>query len=546
MIALYNGTIYSGKRFYEAILLDGKWIKSIGSNEAIRRQATSQDQQIDLGGRLVLPGFIDSHAHGPLSISRTLGKIDLYPAETQDQYLQIIRQFVEENPEQELYSGMGWLNPAFGERGPDKESLDAICSSKPIVLCSGDGHSTWGNSRAIELAGITRTSEDPEGGTIERNADGSIRGTFRDQAKDYLQNLVPDASADDYKEALMNFQDMMAGYGHTAVFDAMVDLNSNMHQAYRELNRDEQLKIKCVLAYTSDPENPELSLAQYEKAKVVKEGKLTEGTIVKVFVDGVVEGGTAFLKEEYCHQKDYYGEPLWEQEALNQFCAAVDRMGYDLHFHVIGDAAAAEMLTAMEFVHQKNGEKLRNTVAAHMQLVDPKDYQRLKALDIRISSNPYWFVKAPGYYENIELPFLGNRAELEYPMKSFFDLGLIVSAGSDYGVTPQPYPPAGMQIALLRTLYGKDHTILKDVLNAAEAIDLEEALDAFTINGANTMGIEDMTGSLEVGKHADLVVMEQNLFDTDAADFYRTEVYMTISEGEIIYKKREWLTISAQ
>ena len=536
MIALYNGKIYSGKKFYEAILLDGTYIKSIGSNEEILSRLTSRDQKIDLKGRLVLPGFIDSHAHGPWSISRTLGKIDLYPADTKDEYLKIIRQFVEENPQKDLYSGMGWLNPAFDELGPEKELLDDICNSKPIVLCSGDGHSVWGNSKAIELAGITAASKDPEGGTIERNQDGTIRGTFRDQAKDYLQTLVPDVSVEEYKQALMRFQDMMAGYGHTAVFDAMVDLNSNMHQAYREMERAGQLKLKCVLAYTSDPQNPEISLAEYEKEKPVKGQKLTERTVVKVFVDGVVEGGTAYLKEAYCHQNGYHGEALWEQEALNQFCAAVDRMGYDLHFHVIGDAAVAEMLTAMEFVHQTNGKKARNTVAAHMQLVDPKDYPRLKALDIRISSNPYWFVKAPGYYENIELPFLGKRAETEYPMKAFFDLGLIVSAGSDYSVTPRPYPPAGIQIALLRTLYGEEHVAAETVLNTAEAINLEQALDAFTLNGAKTMGIDDRTGSLEVGKCADLAVMEQDLFEMAAAEFYQSEVFMTISDGEIIYK----------
>lgn len=537
MIAFYNGNIYSKKDFYEAILLDGKLIKAIGSSDAILSQIGPQDQKIDLAGRLVLPGFIDSHAHGPLSISRTLGKIDLYPVDTKDGYLRLIENFVRENPEKEIYSGMGWLNPAFDELGPDKESLDAICKAKPIVLCSGDGHSTWGNSKAIELAKVTEASQDPEGGTIERNPDGSIRGTFRDQAKDYLQNLVPEVSVNEYKQALMNFQDMMVEFGHTAVFDAMVDVGSSMHRAYREMNRDGQLKLKCVLAYTSDPENPEASLSQYEKEKPFCEGKLTEGTIVKVFLDGVVEGGTAYLKEAYSHQRGYYGEPLWQQDALNRFCGEVDRLGYDLHFHIIGDAAVAQMLTAIEYVHQNNENRPRNTVAAHMQLVDPKDYPRLKALDIRISSNPYWFVKAPGYYENIELPFLGKRAETEYPMKSFFDLGLIVSAGSDFGVTPRPYPPAGMQIALLRTLYGEDHTDPKNVLGGSEAIDLEQALTAFTINGAKTMGIQQDTGSLEVGKCADLVVMEQNLFVTDAAELYRTEVFMTISDGEIMYKK---------
>ncbi len=172
-----------------------------------------------------------------------------------------------------------------------------------------------------------------------------------------------------------------------------------------------------------------------------------------------------------------------------------------------------------------------------MQIVDPADYSKLKELDIRISSNPYWFVKAPGYYEDIEIPFLGKRAETEYPMKSFFDTGLVVSAGSDYAVTPKPYPMAGIQLAMLRTLEGKDHLDPENVLGAAEKITLKQGIDAFTINGAVTMGIDDITGSIETGKCADMVVMEQDVFETAPEKLYETSVYMTISDGEIVYEK---------
>lgn len=303
------------------------------------------------------------------------------------------------------------------------------------------------------------------------------------------------------------------------------------------MNEEGRLKMKFALAYSSMPEDPEGSLEGYRKGRPLKNGKLTEGTFVKVFIDGVVEGGTACLKEDYCNQEGYCGRPLWSQDTLNDFCAEVDRLGYDLHFHVIGDAAVQQVIEAMEYVKQENGSRARNTVAAHMQIVDPADYDKLKELDIRVSSNPYWFVKAPGYYEDIELPFLGKRAETEYPMKSFFDMGLVVSAGSDYAVTPRPYPMEGIQLAMLRTLPEEDHLDPEKILGAAEKITLEQGLDAFTLNGAVTMGISDVTGSLEAGKCADIVVMEQDVFQTAPEKLFETNVYMTISDGEIVYEK---------
>lgn len=536
MKALLNGKVYSDSSFYEAILIEGRKIKAVGTDDEIMKMLGEEDENIDLEGRLVLPGFIDSHAHGPFSLSKMVDRIDLYPVDTKEGYLDIIRKFVEEHPEMEVYSGMGWLNPAF-DGAPDKESLDSICSDKPVILQSGDGHSVWGNSKAIELAGISADTSDPEGGTIERNPDGSPIGTFREQAQDMLRDLIPEPTVEEYRKSIMIFQDMMAGYGTTAVFDPMVALDSNLLEAYRVMDREGQLKVKFALAYQSDPEAPEVLASRCCETGPFNSGKLIEGTFVKVFIDGVVEGGTAYLKDEYCTRPGYHGEALWSQKKLDEFCAAVDRAGYDIHFHVIGDAAVKQVIDAMEYVKKENGERNRNTVAAHMQIVDPADFERLKELDIRISSNPYWFLKAPGYYDDIELPMLGERAENEYPMKSFFDLGLTVSAGSDFAVTPDPYPMKGIQLAMLRTIEYDEHNEPKNILGEKERITFEQGLAAFTVNGAVTMGIDDMTGEIRAGKCADLAVMDQNVFETDPRELENTAVYMTISDGEVIYQK---------
>lgn len=167
----------------------------------------------------------------------------------------MIKQYVEDNPDKEIYSGTGWINPAFPGQCPVKESLDAICSTKPIVLFSGDGHSGWANSKAIELAGVTPDTPDPEGGLIEKNSDGSVKGCFRDQARYMILALVPETSIEEYKTMIRDYQTMMIEYGCTAVFDAMVDIGSNLHKAYREMAEEDTLQIKVGMAYSSDPEN---------------------------------------------------------------------------------------------------------------------------------------------------------------------------------------------------------------------------------------------------------------------------------------------------
>lgn len=536
MLALYNGKFYINYDFEEALLIDGRKIKAIGKNSEILAMLSDSDEKINLEGRLAMPGFIDSHAHGPLSLGYTAGKIDLNAGESEEEYLDVIKKYIAEHPDAEIYSGMGWINPSFEGQCPDKKSLDAICSTKPIVLYSGDGHSAWANTKAMEIAGVTPDTPSPEGGLIEKNPDGSLKGCFRDQARFFVLDLIPETSVEDFKLSIVEYQKMMVKYGCTAVFDPMVDINSNLHRAYREMAEEDALLIKVGMAYTSNPEDPMSLIPDYKSIGKSNNNKLYEGRFVKIFVDGVVEGGTAYLKDEYCDKPGYYGEPLWKQETLNEFCTAVDEAGYDLHYHIIGDAAADQMLTSMEYVNKENGSRRRNTVAAHMQIVDAADYDRLKKLDIRISSNPYWFVKGPGYFEDIEIPGLGQRAYNEYPMKAFYDKGLVVSAASDYAVTPVPYAPLGIQTAMLRTMYGETGENPEDVLWPEERITLEQGIDAFTVNGAITMGISDITGKLEPGKLADIVVLNENLFEIEPKDFMNTTVHMTISEGTIVYR----------
>ncbi len=229
---------------------------------------------------------------------------------------------------------------------------------------------------------------------------------------------------------------------------------------------------------------------------------------------------------------------LWEDEHLFEVCAYVDSLGYDIHFHVIGDAAVNQMVRAMEYVKQANGDRPdRRPVAAHVQLADKEDIKRMAELGFCVSANPYWFGIEQNYYYGVEVPLLGKeRAERQYPMKSLMDAGMVVSAGSDFSVTAEPYPVGAVKLGMERCLRdiieGAD-----EVLWEEECAGLEEMVDAVTKNAAYTSRMDEKTGTIEVGKLADLVVLSRNIFEIPSKEFMSVQALMTISEGEIVFSQ---------
>lgn len=531
----YNGTIFTGEadEFTEAVGISGTDIAETGSAERLFKLADGDTELIDLKGKMLMAGFIDSHAHPLSSGVETLYKVDLNDCRSPEEYTAKIRGFIKKHPELDFIMGVGWENPCFDSRGPAKELLDEIAEDMPIVLDSSDHHSIWANSKAIELAKVTAETPDPEGGVIERKETGEPSGTFREAAQDFIRPICPEFTADQYKKGLAAYQKQMAGYGITMAHDAMLPGNAPPHQALLEMDRDGELLFKMNASFetSASGDHDAKEYAAYAKKS---RGKMFTADRVKVFIDGVVESRTACLKEEYADRPGYFGECIWDTEEMERFLIDLDKEGLELHFHVIGDRAAEIMLQALEKVRKANGSSPRRPIAAHVQVLDKNDIQGLRRENVHISANPFWFVKAPGYFENEERYLGKERAAEEFFMKSLIDAGLVVGAASDYSATPVPRPLVGIQTAVTRDLpeFGGEED---KILGKEERISVREALLAFTINNARLAKMEERTGSIRKGKLADLVVLERNLFEMDPYEIGETKVVMTLSEGRVIY-----------
>lgn len=538
---LYNGAIYTSEgkdKLAEALAItDGKII-AVGSSEDMLKLKDKDTEITNLEGKMVLPGFVESHAHPTWGGIELLYKVNLFDSKNIEEYQQRVKDFIIKNPELDFIQGVGWVNPHFDSNGPTKELLDVISKDIPIVLDSGDHHSVWANSKAIEMAKITGETKCPDGGVIEKDAStGMPSGTFRESAQELIKKIVPEYSITQYKNAIAEYQKIMASYGITMAHDAMLDLDGNAHKALLELDKENKHLFKMSASFTTFADNYDRDIAKYGSYTDSLNGKMFEANHAKFFIDGVVEGYTAYLKEPYTSRPDYYGETVWDKELLKKLAVELDKAGLNGHFHVIGDAALAEMLDVLEYVEQLNGPKERRPIAAHAQIVDPADLPRMKALGVIVSANPYWFVKEKGYYYNLEEPYLGaERASKEYPMKSFFDKGITVASASDFSVTPQPKPLRGIQMGVTRCFPEMDITDYSCVLGDEEKVSVEEMVKSFTINGAFAVNKEKITGSIEPNKLADLVILEKNIFNIPVNEIAFVNVVETISEGKTIFK----------
>lgn len=533
-----NGRIYTidgGDRCVEACAVKGNRFTFVGSNE--EAEHISADRVIDLEGKTVLPGFVEAHAHVTWAAIDAIFKVGLFGEESVDAYLDKIKQFIDAHPDLPVYEGVGWENPMFEKTGPSRRLLDEICPDKPVMMWSHDKHSLWVNTKTLELCGITRDTEVPAGNIIEKDEDGEPKGTLREFAAIALvDSIKPVFSKENYKEAIAWVQKHLAQYGITSMLDPVLDPDEEGINALVEMNESDQLICKIRGAFKSFENDSYRHIDRYDDIRSRANSHMFAINQMKLFIDGVIEGKTGYLKEPYDGESEYCGDPIWNKEALDEFCRRVDEMGLDIHCHVIGDAAISMALDALDGIADKNPKRERRPVLTHLQVVDPADRSRMVKHNVTAVTNPYWHFKYRGFFDDIEVPYLGERAYGEYPMKSLLDSGIRLGAASDYNVTAVPAPLHGIQIGATRVYLDEDPDDMEQVLAPEERISVKELVRAFTINNAYACRLEDIAGSIEEGKCADMVILSDDPFEVPVTDIHKIKVCQTISEGKTIYE----------
>ncbi len=542
-----NGFVYtvdSSKPIAQAVAVRGGKIQFVGSNRAVRGYIGARTKVVNLKGRLLMPSFIDSHAHASTAVSNVY-EVALWGLGSLEAYQDAIRAFAEDNPDLTAVRGAGWDPVLIGGIGPRKEDLDSIDSTRPMAFTDQDIHALWVNSKALEAAGITGDTPNPDGGVIERvpgtvgtpgNQYGEPSGTLRESAVDLVNDILPPYTTEQYVTALKWFQREVANpLGITTVFDPGVGIGTPETRAYEQLARADRLTMRIRSALWLNPEDDLwtwLPTAVRERAKHKR--SLFKVTAVKFFADGVLEGHTAYLKEDYTNEPGFRGVPIWRPAQLDEAFAAVDKAGFQIHVHAIGDAATDEALNSLAYARQKNGKRDWRAGITHLEYVDLRDIPRFAKLGVTAQVQPYWHVK-DSYYFDSQLPSLGQwRADHEYPMKSFFDTGALVASSSDWSVTIPPDPLIAIQIGVMR--WFPEYSLVDEPLWPAERCTVRQMIRSFTINGARTNFLERVTGSLRVGKSADMIVLDTNILKCKPERISEAKVLRTVFRGKTVYK----------
>jgi predicted amidohydrolase YtcJ len=534
-LALRNGAIYTvdgARSWAETIAIDDGRIVYVGTDSGSKDYIGPQTQVVDLEGRMVLPGMQDVHIH-PISGGIEANGCDLNAATTVDEYLAIIRKYAEENPNEPWIKGGGWAMSSFGPGAlARKELIDAIVPDRPVILWSRDGHTTWVNSKALEVAGITRDTPDPADGRIDRDPKtGEPSGSLQEGASSLVSSKAPSDTDQVRDDGLRYAVKMLNGYGITGIQVASAD-EADL-KTYRRLDDAGELSLHVVASIWWERDQ---GLEQVEEIKRLR-GEYTKGRVdagtVKIMQDGVMENYTAVVLEPYKlkGRKDVRGIPMVEPELLKKAVTQLDADGFQVHFHAIGDGAVRQALDAIEAARAANGQLGHRHHISHIQLIHPDDQPRFRELGVVANFQPLW-AYADDYINDLTLPFISKEtAAYMYPIGSMQRSGAVVAFGSDWSVsTADPFEE--METAITRM----------DALNDAtkpwmpeERIGLPEALAAFTINAAYTNRDEKNTGSLEVGKLANLAVLDRNLFEIPATEISDTKVLLTLFEGKPVH-----------
>ena len=522
-------TLDAARSWADAVAIRGGKIVYVGTAAGAATFRGPATRAVDLGGRMLLPAFHDAHVH-PVTGGVELGQCDVNGSKTREELFEKIRRYAAAHPKSPWIVGGGWDLPLFPGANPTRAELDALVPDRPAYVSAADGHSAWVNSRALEIAGVTRATPDPENGRIERGADGNPSGTLRESAARLVSRHLPETTAAEYAEGLRRGLAMANAFGIVSFVEA--DATDAVLAAYAAAERSGNLPARVVASLAVDTSRgPEQVAELVRKRRDFTRGRL-RATAAKIFADGVIESETAALLAPYLDRPGWSGKANLEPDAFARLATALDRQGFQIHVHAIGDRAVRMSLDALEAARRANGARDGRPLLAHLELIAPEDVPRFRALGVVADFQPLWAWADP-YIRDLTLPRLGpERSRWIYPIGSVARSGGIVAGGSDWSVSSMN-PLDGIEVAVRRRDLGDTASpaFLPD-----EAIALPEALAAYTSAGAWAAFEEGVSGSIETGKLADLVVLDRNLFAIPAEKIHEAKVLWTLLEGKEVWR----------
>jgi len=525
-----GGTVYTSDsahpRASAAAVTRGR-ITYVGDEAGAAKLVGAKTVVIDLRGRMLLPGFEDSHVH-PASGGVALGECKLELDTTRAMVLAKIAKCAHETPGTGWLRGRGWQLPVFPHANPSRQLLDSVVPDRPAYFRSADGHGAWANTKALAIAGITAATPDPPRGRIERDASGAPSGTLRESAADLVARRLPARTWQDYVHGLRRSMALANRLGITSLTDA--DADTLMMLAYVALDSASQLTTRIMATQATDP----AAGAEQVPRLIAQRTRYTTGrvraTAAKIYADGVIEAKTAALLEPYVGTTDR-GPAERTPASMDSLVTALDRAGFQVHIHAIGDRAVRMSLDAFAAARAANGVRDSRHQIAHLEMIDTLDVPRFAQLGVLANFQPLWAYR-DSYVHDLTEPVIGpERSSRLYPLGSVARTGGTIVAGSDWNVS-SINPLEAIQVAVTRR--DPDGPPGPPWL-PAEVVSLDRILAAYTIVGARANFQENETGSITVGKAADLIVLDHDLTAISPFEIHATHVLLTMLEGHVVF-----------
>jgi predicted amidohydrolase YtcJ len=516
----------------EALAVSDGRIAAVGNEVEVSALIGPSTKVFDLEpGALVLPGFIDAHTHyieGPLEAAG----VDLSECDTLDEVLTILEASRDGS---DVIRGGGWRSHIFPD-GPDRRVLDDIFGDTPVLLREINSHSLWVSSAALEAAGITGDTPDPEPGysMFARDDEGRLTGwVLEAAAMETVRSAVAPSTPDEARRALLAAQAGYAAAGLTGVFDAGVFIIDERAGWGMVTDLDGQgligQRIVAAKAANFDPDPVAILRAVSQEF----DSPNLQIDTLKIFVDGVPEAHTSAYLEPYTDRPDTTGPLAAPEKEIHRWAREADAAGFSCHLHAIGDRAVRVALDAIEAVRAA-GDSGRVHTICHGDLIDPVDLPRFADLGVVYNTSGQWIARDPMH--EVMLSRVGDRALRLYTLQSALETGAIVTLGADY--------PASAYVSTFRPLVLIESAVTRRLSGVTEgeplppegeALSVEQAVRAMTVDASRQIGLADETGSLVVGKDADLVVLDRDIFEGRPSDIAATRVLLTMRGGLITH-----------